>query len=157
MSVFSKLKGLMQKKDEGRVSGVERDEILIQRPLEFWTSVGGSQPCGFVSDTPVSKEMESEVLALFEEVCATGCIDGENDLKAFDELVDQYLRKVENDVKRQAIQRRSVGEDIKREASQYLVIELRNQAKYAGERSAIEGVTTYKGVGLDEIQKGLGD
>ena len=50
-----------------------------------------------------------------------------------------------------------MGENIKREAEQYLVIELRDQAKYAGERKAIESVTEYKEVDFDEIQKGLGD
>lgn len=157
MSVFGKLKTMLKKKDGGRVSGVERDEVLIQRPIEFWTSVGGSQPCGFIAEPSISKEMKTEVLAIFEEMSAKECLDGENNLNLFDALVDQYHQKVENEIKRQGIQRRIVGEDIKREAEQYLVIELRDQARYAGERKAIESVTEYKEVDFDEIQKGLGD
>lgn len=120
MKIFDKL---FRRKDcGGRVSSIERYETSVRRPLHFLTEYGGSNPLGYNTDTEESKLAETEPVGLLKQAIDAGIIDEYSDLDLFFEITDEYYKKLDNNIKRQTISRKDVGEILVMQANQGMCI-----------------------------------
>lgn len=154
MSIFSKLFG---KKDGGRVSGVERYETDISRPLVFRTKHGGSKPLGFRTDIVEMKDMKEIPIECLKKAIEAGVIDETFDLEnsVFANLLHEMYGKGENELYKQKIERKNVADIIREQAFEDYAIEQRRINMLYGERKQLTDVLDYEKTSDEE--KGLGD
>lgn len=155
MSIFSKLFG--KKEDGGRLSLVERYETSTSRPIIFMTDHGGAAPLGYRTETNESRAVSEEPLALLQQAIEAGVVDEYTDLDVFAEILKQRAVIATNDIKKQTISRKEVGQNIKMQALQGKYIRQRKINELRGERDSLSGARQYEDCSMEFIRKGIGD
>ncbi len=110
--IFGKLFG-RKKKDDSRISSIERFEKSTVRPIIFKTEHGGSRPLQYNTNIEKVGMMKEESLEYLQKAIENECIDEYSDLSIFYDMVRKRSIIVQNELKNQNINRKEVGDNIK--------------------------------------------
>lgn len=122
MSILSKLLSKKKERDVGRISGCEIYERKIACPIEFMTRHGGAEPLDFNIYNEKSRLMNDESINCLQQAIDEGCVDQFTDLSLFVHMLKQRAEIYKNEIVRQSLERKNVGDKIKVTANETLIL-----------------------------------